>query len=557
MFLSNSQAITVRKLLLVLLSGLLLTAGLPKLSQTYLLWGALLPFLVALQGQMSGRNAFVLGFAQGMSQNLSMLYWIVYVTHVYGKLPLVVGLGVLVLLAGYLSLFRGVWAWGFCWGEKRGFNPIWWGPVLWVTLEFGQVYIFTGFPWELLGYGLVPYRLLVQNADLTGVYGLSFLVVLVNMAIYQLLMAGVESRSRDLEEAMITLAPISERATYPQIGMRARLGGVVITLVIIIGAFWYGNYRLHDIQQQQAQSPGLKVAVIQGNIEQGQKWDPKFQGTTLNIYAELTQKVKKEEPKLIIWPETAAPFFFLRNKELSQRVEAVARKSQSYLLFGSPAFELGDKEGEERFYNRAYLLSPHGQVVGTYDKAHLVPYGEYVPLRRFFPFIGKMVPMVGDFVEGPPGAVQAFPDGVVGSLICFESIFPDLSRAMVQNGAQLLVNITNDAWFGTTSAPYQHLSMATLRAIENRVSLARAANTGFSAFVSPDGQTIWRSGLYEPAAQAETVPLLSSGSFYSRYGDVFAWCCLGLTALGLLGGIFLQRSPKVRPNIKKVKNEKR
>ncbi|MHB9071979.1 MAG: apolipoprotein N-acyltransferase [Desulfobaccales bacterium] len=191
----------------------------------------------------------------------------------------------------------------------------------------------------------------------------------------------------------------------------------------------------------------------------------------------------------------------------------------------------------ERYFNRAYLLSLQAEVLGYYDKAHLVPYGEYVPLGRFFPFIGKMVPMVGDFAEGPVGATVSLPDGAVGPLVCYESIFPYLSRAQVQNGARLLINITNDAWFGKTAAAYQHLSMAVLRAVENRVSLARAANTGFSAFIGPDGRILWRSNLFVEAAHSLGIPWLPGGSFYSRFGDVVAWACVLLSCLGLVLGL--------------------
>ncbi len=174
-------------------------------------------------------------------------------------------------------------------------------------------------------------------------------------------------------------------------------------------------------------------------------------------------------------------------------------------------------------------------MVGYYDKAHLVPYGEYVPLRRFFPFIGKMVPMVGDFAAGPPGVALALPQANLGTLICFESIFPYLSRAMVQNGAGLLVNLTNDAWFGTTSAPYQHLAMSVVRAVETRRSLARAANTGISALVGPDGRTVWASALFTSTVGTAELPVLGLTTIYSKYGDVFAGTCASLVLIvGLL-----------------------
>jgi apolipoprotein N-acyltransferase len=276
----------------------------------------------------------------------------------------------------------------------------------------------------------------------------------------------------------------------------------------------------------------VQVAVTQGNIKQGEKWKKEVVQSTLERYGQLSDQVKGA--RLVIWPETAAPFFFLRTPDFSAQVQEIARRNGAFLLFGSPAWELTPQG--ERYFNRAFLLNPEGKVAGYYDKAHLVPYGEYVPLQRFFPFIQKMVPMIGDFAEGPVGGVVSLPEGAVGPLICFESIFPNLSRAQVQNGARLLVNITNDAWFGTTSAPYQHLSMSVLRAVENHVCLARAANTGFSAFIDGTGRMLWRSDLFVPAAHALDLPWLPGGSFYSRYGDVFAWACVILTGLALILG---------------------
>jgi apolipoprotein N-acyltransferase len=501
----------IGKLLAVTASGLMLAAALPKFNLTFFLWIGLIPFLWALR-KVQGRAAFILGYCNGMVQNLAMLYWIIYVTVIYGKLPLPVGIILLILLAGYLSLYRGFWALLYTWGESRGLAATWWGPVLWVSLEFVQVYMISGFPWMLLGYGLHDSPYLIQVVDITGVYGLSALIVLVNVGLFKLLQSWAERRP----------------AIRPALAAAVCLAGVLV----------YGYVRLPQIQQRMAQSPKLKVAVVQGNIEQGKKWDPAYQDATIKIYGDLTLKTKPEEPKLVVWPETAAPFFFLRDKKLSPRVTEIARQSGSYLLFGSPAFETGPQG--ETFFNRAFLLSAEGNVADYYDKAHLVPYGEYVPLRRFMPFIGKIVPMVGDFVEGPPGKVLAMTGADLGTLICFESIFPYLSRAMVRNGATILVNITNDAWFGRTSAPYQHLAMSVTRAVENRVSLARAANTGISALAAPDGSILWQSDLYTTAARVEPLPLLSGGSFYTQYGDLFAWVSCGLVLLGLAGGLTMR-----------------
>ncbi len=490
-------------LVAAVLSGLLLAAAFPKWDYNYLLPVALIPLFWALKGR-SLKAAFGLGLVSGLAYFMGLLYWIVYVTYVYGHLPLPLGLGVLFLLAGYLSLYRGVWALGLNWGAARGLSPLWWAPALWVVLELGQTYIITGFPWELLGNGLYRYPLLLQITDLTGVYGLSFLVVLVNVSLY------------------LIFQPFRGRAYY--------FRHVPLVCLILLAWGGYGYYRLGVLQEQAAQSPKLKVAVVQGNIKQGEKWDPKMVQATLERYGELTRRVNGA--RLIIWPETAAPFFFLRTPQLTAQVQEIAKASGGYLLFGAPAWEL-TFQGEQ-FFNRAYLLTPQGEVAGFYDKAHLVPYGEYVPLKRFFPFIHKMVAMVGDFAEGPVGGVVSLPEGAVGPLICFESIFPYLSRAQVENGARLLVNLTNDAWYGTTSAPYQSLAMAVVRAVENHVCQARAANTGISAFIGADGKILWQSGLFVPAAEALELPLIPGGSLYTRYGDVFAWACVILSGLGLI-----------------------
>jgi apolipoprotein N-acyltransferase len=485
------------------LSGLLLAAAFPKWDQTYLLIFALVPLLWALKDR-SLKAAFWLGLVSGLAHYVALLYWIVYVTHVFGHLPLIAAIGILFALAGYLCLYTAVWGLGIAWGAARGLSLLWWAPVLWVALELGQTYIISGFPWDLLGNGLYLYPRLLQLADITGVYGLSFLVVLVNASLY-----------------LLCCPPRGQALRFRQ------AAAVVLILVLWIG---YGCYRLKQVDALMAASPKIKVAVCQGNMKQGEKWKKEMVQTTLNRYADLTRKV--QGARLIIWPETSAPFLYVRTPDLAAEVQKIARDSGGYLLFGSPAYEQTPQG--EFYFNRAYLLNPQAETIGSYDKAHLVPYGEYVPLRRFFPFIGKMVPMVGDFAEGPVGATVSLPEGAIGPLVCYESIFPYLARAQVANGARLLVNITNDAWFGKTGAAYQHLSMAVLRAVENHVCLARAANTGISAFIDGAGRLLWTSEINVPEAHALDLAWLPGGSLYTRIGDIFAWACVIIAGLALI-----------------------
>jgi|UniRef100_A0A7V6DQH2 apolipoprotein N-acyltransferase len=506
-------------LLAAVLSGFLLVVAFPRYDQSLLLFVALIPLLWALKGQ-SRQAGFWLGFVNGVVFYLGLLSWIFFVTYVYGHLPLPVALGVLLLLACYLAIYRGLWAWGVVWAEKQGVNLLWFAPVLWVVLEFAQGYPISSFPWELLGDGLYRQPVLVQAADLIGTHGLSFLLVLINMAVVVIFSPATRNRPP------------------------GRVTALLVLIMVLAAWIGYGTYRRGTVAASIAQSPKIRTAVIQGNIEQSEKWDPKMVQSTLETYAKLTRETLARKnwtedaanPPLVIWPETAAPFFFNHkpggNASWDLLVQNIARENKCYLLFGAPAMEETPKG--ELLYNRAYLLNPQGEVVGHYDKSHLVPFGEYVPFGRVLFFISKLVPQIGDFVEGPVGATLTLPQGKIGVLICYESIFGYLSRAQVENGAHLLVNITNDAWFGATSAPYQHMSMAVLRAVENRVSLARAANTGISACMSGDGRILWTSPLDQQAGHAMELPWLPGGSFYTRYGYLFPWVCVALATLVFL-----------------------
>jgi apolipoprotein N-acyltransferase len=189
------------------------------------------------------------------------------------------------------------------------------------------------------------------------------------------------------------------------------------------------------------------------------------------------------------------------------------------------------------------LISPEGRPLGKYDKTHLVPFGEYVPLKRWLPFLGKIVAQVGDFSRGRVGANLEWSRGDLGVLICYEVIFPYISRAAVENGAALLINITNDAWYGRSSAPYQHYSMAVFRAVENRRALVRAANTGISGFIDPAGRIRKSTALFEEAAAARRMPLLTVRTIYNRIGDRFAVACIA-TAFLLVAGSLIGRRLK-------------
>jgi apolipoprotein N-acyltransferase len=277
----------------------------------------------------------------------------------------------------------------------------------------------------------------------------------------------------------------------------------------------------------------MDVALIQGNIDQSIKWNPQNQQETLTTYKSLSNLKPALSSRLIVWPETAVPFYFQDMDDRSRQVYQVAKETRNWLLFGSPSY-IKEPGSSASYLNSAFLVSPAGAVAGRYDKVHLVPYGEYVPLRSLFPFIGKLVVGVGDFRAGEGYHPLAMNNHQIGVLICYEAIFPEASRIYKNKGAELLVNITNDAWFGFSSAPYQHLSMTVFRAVENRLYLVRAANTGISAIVDPAGNIVSRTALFVATSLSGQVRFIDTRTFYMAYGDVFVYLCLISLAVILL-----------------------
>jgi len=261
--------------------------------------------------------------------------------------------------------------------------------------------------------------------------------------------------------------------------------------------------------------------VVQGNIKQDLKWDAAFKARTIKKYVHLSNAALKTNPELVIWPETALPFYYGFDRALSNRVDQCVRSLKTNFLVGSPAFK--SEKNQIRFYNRAYMLNRFSIVTGTYDKHHLVPFGEYVPLGDYLKFLGKITAQAGDFSTGDTTFTPLkFNDHKTGVMICFEILFPSIASQFVKNGADILTTITNDAWFGDTSAARQHFSIAVFRAVENRRTVARAANTGISGFIDPKGKILETTVLFTEKTVTRQVPALNRISFYTKYGDIFA-----------------------------------
>jgi apolipoprotein N-acyltransferase len=501
-----------RDILLSLLSGILLILSFPNFDLEFLAWFALVPLFYSIDGKGLG-HSFKLGFLAGIISFLGILYWIIVAVHTYGNVPLILSGFILLLLVAYLSLFIGAFTFLTRFIQIRsGLQTILFTPVLWVALEYLRSFLLTGFPWANLGYSQYLNLPFIQMADITGPYGPSFVILLVNATLF----GGLHQWSKK---------------TFP-------FKEVIITVIILLGFLIYGYLKMGAVGRQMIQNPPLKIGLAQGNIDQSIKWDDSFQKETLRIYEKLSFKVAEEKPDLIIWPETATPFFFQDAKEYQPLILNIPKKTNADLLFGTPSYKI--QKGKVNHYNSAYLTSPSGELVGKYDKIHLVPFGEYIPMQDLLFFIGSLGEGIGDFKSGKEIFNFALPQGKFGVLICFEIIFPDLCRRFVKRGANLLVTITNDAWFGRTSAPYQHFSMAAFRAVENRVFVARAANTGITGFIDPRGKILKEGRIYTEEAMSGTVRLSSQKTFYTLFGDVFAWICSASSILLLAKALFLR-----------------
>ncbi|MBL0714756.1 MAG: apolipoprotein N-acyltransferase [Desulfosarcina sp.] len=494
------------KLFLALVAGFILTAAFPRTGWFVLAGLGYVPLLLALR-DVGPWDGFRLGLITGLVHALSLFYWIAYTITTYGHAPMATAVGVLLLLCTYIAFYTAVFsALAVYAGCAPRLTPIAL-PVLYVALEYLRGHLLTGFPWGFLGHSQYAFRPMIQIADITGVHGISFILMLVNATLCFLILwrGGKTWQGR----------PIS---------LQTASGWGLATLGILVATITYGYVRIGQVERYAAAAPRVRVAVIQGNIPQTVKWDPAFQISTTKKYIRLSLQAAADRPDLVVWPETATPFHMHHNKVLTGMVSRGVQAAGMPFVIGSPFFIRKGKQAD--YYNSAFLVTADGRIGSRYDKAHLVPFGEYVPLRRWLPFVGKLVAQVGDFMAGRPGQVLHWQNHRLAPLICYEAIFPELTRAAVQNGADLLINLTNDAWYGRTSAPYQHLSLCVFRAVESRRSFIRAANTGISGFIDPSGKIETPTGLFVDAIASREVATLTTKTVYSRIGDAFAYVCL-------------------------------
>jgi apolipoprotein N-acyltransferase len=488
----------------------LLALSFPGFDYPVLGWIALAPLLVALEGTSLIR-AFFLGLTTGVLYFSGTLYWITLVMVVYGGLPTWVAVLVNALLVAYLALFPALFAVVVRRiVVKLGPPALMAAPLVWVATELGRTHVFGGFPWVLLGYNQASVLPIAQLASVFGVYGVSALVSSVS--------AGLAAFGLGM----------GRRPTG--VGRRARWVALLAPLALVTAVAVWGNARVSAADLTRA-GQAVRVGLIQGNVDQGQKWNPAGAAAIFGDYLRMTRQAIAEGAEFVVWPESSTPFFFEEDRSDAEQVRAIARQAGVPILLGSDQIDHGPPE---KYYNSAFLVRADGTTAGAYRKIHLVPFGEYVPLRPVLFFAARLVQAIpGDFSAGDAAVLLPVNGHFVSTAICYEIVYPALVRRFVAGGSELLTTITNDAWFGRTSAPYQHFEQASMRAIENGRYLVRSANTGISGVVDPYGRVVAQSRIFEQAVIVSQARFLRTSTFYARHGDVFAYAS-ALAAVAML-----------------------
>jgi len=492
-----------------IVSGILLALCYPPMGWGFLAWWALVPLLASLDHAQNHSQALGFGLITGIVFFVFSIHWLTHVSTV-GWLLAVLMQSVYLMVFAWLT-YAGIRS------SKSVIFKVMWIALAWTVTEFlrSEMPVF-GFGWNLLAYSQSSYVPVIQFANVLGAYGLGFLIAFVNAS---LLYAWF--KRKNIKTALTLVS------------------GIVLVLAGLLG---YGKMTLAKPLEPKEY---LRVSVLQGNIPQSVKWELMAKEKILEIYEKLTQLAALEQPDLILWPEASFPGYFNRDLQAA-RISSLAKENVTPLLVGGLQWE-----NEEESYNSAFFLNKDGTLGGRYDKLRLVPFGEYIPLKAIFGWLTPVADAFGisDFRAGHGAVVfrWAREDWPFGVLICFEDVFPGLARDLTGRGAKFLAVITNDAWFGKTSAPFQHLQASIFRAIENGVPVVRAANTGVSAFVSHQGRVL---AAVKDAKGEETfvmghktldLPLVAAPTSYRRGGFLFPYIAV---AFFLILSVFISRKKK-------------
>lgn len=514
--------IRIPDILLAASTGVMTALAFPKIRLFYLGWISLIPLIFLLFKTKPGKS-FFLGLISGFCFYALLLYWIPAVPIHYGGLSLGLSVLIYLLLVLFLALFWGIFALitsifsnSF---PKLIFILI---PFIWVSLEFIMTYLFTGFPWGLLGASQYKNIIFIQFASLTGVYGLSFVMVL-------------------FQSLLVFSTKIKHKSAF-----------ISITLLLAT-AFHLGGFL--SLKKSGPSQETFTASLIQGNTPANTDFSTQSFEKTYKMfqkYVYLSRKACEKGAELIIWPELSVPMCFTCDfepyTEFSDQLFEFSKETGCTLLLGTS--EISYTEQNARFYNAAVCLDPNHSL-SFYYKMHLVPFGEYTPYKKIFSFISQFTHAIGELTPGKNHKLHKFKDISFGSPICYEVIFPSLVRKFVKMGAEFLVTITNDGWYGTSSAPYQHFSLAVLRAVENRRYLLRSATTGISGVIDPYGRIISKSKLHTTTFINAKVTPRKPLTFYTKYGDILPYSGLTLSFIFLILSIVNKNERKRKSKVKK------
>ncbi len=495
-FLSNSH---LSKIIVIILTVLGTTFGYPNEILHVSGLAIILPLGLTLlaYSATNTRNAISISIVTSFFALLPSLYWLVVPIHVYSQVFFPVALIVPILFSFIIAIYLSTYAL-FARFFLQNLNPLL-GSFLcgltWACMEMFAGWFMTGFPWMTLSSSFIKLTALIQISSVIGAYLNSGLLVFLFLG-----MAFIHNGFKTFITCLILFIALA-----------------------IFGVLKEKNYI--------RSTKFLTVGIVQGNIDQNTKWDPLYQKTTLEHYIKLTKDIVSENPRLIVWPETALPFFWKNKPELRDMIISLVKENNFALLTGNPDYEYID--GKNLLFNKATLFMKNGQIQ-DYTKEHLVPFGEYLPFANFFDSIEeyfsikKLTLGRTDFSQGINNKPIEGNDFTFNTLICYEAIFPYLTQKKMQQGADFLVNISNDAWFGDSSAPYQHLALTTLRAIESDRWIVRATNNGISTFISPLGKIVNKQARSTAVAAIHTIELRENSTFYSCYGSLLHKIAIGL-----------------------------
>lgn len=494
------------RFLLALVSGVLFAISFPDVAMGWLMFVALLPLFVALGRAGGPKEAVLLGWLSHMVAWLFMVPWVIRVMSHYGGLPLPVGIAIFVAMAIYLGVYGGIF--GFIvWRIQPGSEFRRWllVAVAWAAVEFFRSFaLMGGFPWNLIATSLIDYAPLVQFDRVAGPYALGILVLLPSVT-----------------------------AAWWIVGKPKGIGRIIVTaLVAIVMLVWWSTGLIAaKLLMRPNGAPMQHAALLQPNISQEMRWDESNLSTLFQKMMTMTDTAARSGASVVIWPESTVPLSYAVTDFFRDSVESISRTRGVDVILGSVA---QDPQNRRRLWNAAFLVSG-GKTIGHYDKIRLVPFGEYVPFREMLFFAGKLVHDVGDFQFG----TNDFPlrgRFVYGPAICYEVVFPDIPRTQVIHGANVLVTITNDAWYDGTSAPRQHLNMARMRAVENDRYLLRAGTTGISALVDPTGQIVKQLPMGAEGIIDAPFQTRVTRTPYVRFGDWFGWLAIVASLLAVIRG---------------------